>query len=122
MGGFEIVDEPRRQPLLLASISTTRKEGPKVAPLLAVFRNLNKHGGPGLPHSHKLSPAALGQAGEELQRAAAIVGSIIIAGAGHLTQQLAKAKVRANKIKHGRPLPFHQSFSLPWTHRQRSSQ
>jgi hypothetical protein len=111
--------------LLLASISdSTTREGGLQLPSLQLPRfklgklgarsaatgassngkSWARHGSPRGP-----SPQQLAHAGAELQKVLALVGGVVIAGVSQAAQRMSRARVGAG------PLPFHQSFKLPWT-------
>ena len=60
----------------------------------------------------RLSPPNLHKAGEEVQKVAALVGSVLVAGISKAAHHLTHAH---DKQRNG--LQFHQSFGFPWSHR-----
>lgn len=118
---FGSQQESGRLGLLVASISKSADSIPIKVPSLNIpaFRvNLP------LPHSPATSsrqasrkstprhPPKLENAGAEIQRVAALVGSILIAGLSKAVHHVSKSDAAA-----AHTLPFHQSFTFPWNHR-----
>jgi hypothetical protein len=56
----------------------------------------------------------LHKAGEEVQKIAALVGGVLVAGISKAAHHLTHAH-----DKQRNSLPFHQSFGFPWSHRGR---
>jgi tetratricopeptide (TPR) repeat protein len=66
--------------------------------------------------SHGLRGPNLGAAGAQLQHAAAVAGSVLVAAISQAAQRIASARLGRGSQN----MPFHQSFKLPWKGAARS--
>jgi len=74
------------------------------------FSTLNPSSG--VHRGRRISPPNLHKAGEEVQKLAALVGGVLVAGISKAAHHLTHAHHKQRNI-----LPFHQSFGFPWNHR-----
>ena len=128
-GRFGLEDQQRPSRLLVASISE-RGSRPIQLPALQLpsfrFSLPVSSPRPAVSNGSSPSPAAatrrlrrppnLGQAGQEVQRVAAVVGGVLIATLSKAVHQVTTAHHH-----HRKSLPFYQSFNFPWPHRTTSS-
>lgn len=125
---FHLHEDRRQHRPLLASVSESATSHGAGSPHLrgGLPLGLLRQLAGALPKSSKrkpsldkgLRPPNIGQAGLELQRLAAVLGGALIAGVTRTAQQLAAA--RATGLRSGK-LPFHQSFVMPWSRKDRAA-
>jgi len=118
-----VLEEQRPVRCLLASVSESSSQNLKLPKLqLPSFRIGHPGTSPRWPLDTKAaagrpSPRQLKQGphelGQEVQRVAALIGGILVAGVSGVVQNFANSRPGVARSR----LPFHQSFTFPWQKR-----
>lgn len=127
----------RPRPLLLASVSQAaaggngpggigklelpnpaealRRLGAKPSPAQASSQAQQR-----VPRPRRVQGPDLGAAGAQLQHAAAVAGGVLVAAIGQAVQRVLAARPRLPPRRSQNPVPFYQTFRLPWDRTARS--